>query len=776
MGDAFLAIVPKLDDAKMSGVLGKVSSKLEGVSKAGKVAFAAVGAASVAAGAMIVKSALDGYSAYEQNLGGVQKIFGNMGKSVEDYAALTGQSVEACQERWQALEGAQTTMLENANKAWQTAGLSASAYMEQSTSFGAALVSSLGGDTKRAAEYANTAIIDMADNANTFGTSIQDIQNAYQGFAKQNYTMLDNLKLGYGGTQSEMKRLIKDASRLTDVQSKLGVTVDANSLSFDNIVAAIHVMQESMQVGGTTAREAASTIEGSVSAMSAAWENWVTGLANSDADLAGLTSNLAEAFANVTRNVIPRLGTIVGTLVGDIAAHGPEIAAQFAATIDEAVSSGMQAASEALSGFGITLPAPDTGGLTGALDAVGSAIQTIQDAVDQSGFGDTMRGILDGVVPVAGQAADAIGRLGDGFAGTLEPALEAASPVIQAVADVITFLATNIDVVLPVLGSLAAGIAAFVGLSTVAGVISSVITAVAPIASTIGMVVSSIAAGAPVLGTLASGFALLVSPVTAVIAVIAGVVAAIVAFATNAGGCRDTVVGAFQAIGDFIGQIPGMIGGFLGSAVSTIGGFASSCVSQAMSAGSGFLQGVSSGFTSAVNFVAGIPGRILGALGNVGSLLANAGKSIIDGFLNGLKGAFENVKSWVGGIGDWIASHKGPISYDRRLLIPNGRAVMGSLLTGLEAEWGSVEDFVLGVAPSIADALSSTSPEVTVRTRADELLARASTAAGEDAGGDAAAIVSWLDRNLGETIGRYAPTTTLTEREERRRVRRLAYV
>ena len=295
LGDAFLAIVPKLDDSAMSKAIGTVQAKLGGAAQAGKVAFAAIGAASTAAMGYVVKSSLDMYSAYEQNVGGIQKIFGNMGKSLDDYAALTGQTADEARDKWSALEESQSAMLENAGKAWQTAGLSASAYMEQSTSFGAALVSSLGGDTRKAVDYANTAIVDMADNANTFGTSIQDIQNAYQGFAKQNYTMLDNLKLGYGGTQSEMKRLIKDASQMTDVQKRLGVTVDASSMSFDNIVAAIHVVQDSMQVGGTTAREAATTIEGSVNAMSAAWGNWLTGLASSDADMAALTQNLVDA-------------------------------------------------------------------------------------------------------------------------------------------------------------------------------------------------------------------------------------------------------------------------------------------------------------------------------------------------------------------------------------------------------------------------------------------------------------------------------------------------
>lgn len=759
LGDAFLAIVPKLDDAAMSGSMGKLTSKLGGVATAGKVAFAAIGGAAATAAGFIAKSALDGYSSYEQNLGGVQKIFGNMGKSVEEYAALTGQSVSECSAKWAALEASQSTMLANASEAWQTAGLSSSAYMEQATSFGAALVSSLGGDTQRAAEYANRAIVDMADNANTFGTSIGDIQNAYQGFAKQNYTMLDNLKLGYGGTQSEMQRLISDASRMTDVQSRLGVTVDSSSMSFDNVVNAIHVMQDAMNVGGTTSREAATTIEGSVNSMKAAWDNWVTGLAVDGADMGALTEDLSTALGNVLSNVLPRLTEIVGTMVAQV----PGLVAQVAPALGQSLAALFSTAVGSVAGA-----------LPSELQPIVDGFNDIVGAVQSSGIGDTLKNIFEGIKPAATDVASAVGDLASNFADTLGPALEAASPIIQTVADVITLLLTNIDTILPVVASLAAGIGAFSALSTVAGVISGIITAVAPIASVIGMVVSSIAAGAPVLGTLAAGLGLLVSPATLVIAAIAGVVAAIVAFATNAGGCRDTVVGAFQAIGSFVCQVPGIIGGALAAAVSAVSGFASSVLSSALSAGSNFLSGLSRGFTAAVNFARGIPGRILSALGNVGSTLVSAGKSIIDGFLSGIKQSFSGVQDFVGGIAGWIQAHKGPISYDRTLLVKNGGAIMASLLTGLRAGWGDVRSYVSGLAPAISGAMGEISPAATLRS--DIALGRAaSRPSGTAAGSDAEAIVSWLERNLGEVIGRSAPTVTLTEREERRRLRRLAY-
>lgn len=204
LGDAYLAIVPGLDKAAMSAAVAGVktglgnaassaSKAVGGIASAAAKTAVAAGASFAAAGAAIAKSALDAYSAYEQNVGGIQKLFGNMGKSVEDYAALTGQSVDECRDRWQVLEDSQNKVLANASNAYKTAGMSANAYMESVTSFSAALITSLGNDTAKAADYADMAMVDMSDNANTFGTNIQDIQNAYQGFAKQNYTMLDNL-------------------------------------------------------------------------------------------------------------------------------------------------------------------------------------------------------------------------------------------------------------------------------------------------------------------------------------------------------------------------------------------------------------------------------------------------------------------------------------------------------------------------------------------------------------------------------------------------------
>lgn len=243
------------------------------------------------------KQTLESYSNYEQLTGGIETMFGSSADAMKAYAS----------------------------DAYKTAQISANDYMETATSFSASLVSSLGGDTQQAAEYANRAIIDMSDNANKMGTSMQDIQNAYQGFAKGNYTMLDNLKLGYGGTREEMKRLIQDASKMTDVQGELGVTVDASSMSFSNCVNAISVMQKHMGIAGTSAKEASTTIEGSTNMMKASWQNLLTGIADDNADFGSLINDFVESATAFAGNMIPR---IQQTIQG-----GAEMASQLIETV-----------------------------------------------------------------------------------------------------------------------------------------------------------------------------------------------------------------------------------------------------------------------------------------------------------------------------------------------------------------------------------------------------------------------------------------------------------
>lgn len=234
----------------------------------------------------IGKQAISGFGEFEQLEGGIKKLFGD--------------DME--------------TVIRNSNNAYKTAGMDANTYLETVTSFSASLITSLKGNTEKATEYSDRAIRDMSDNANTFGTDIESLQNAYQGFAKSNFGMLDNLKLGYGGTKEEMKRLIKDASKMKDVQKELGVTVDSSSMSFANIVNAISVVQKKMQITGTTFNEASGTIEGSISSMKSAWTNWVSGLANEDADLSQLTTNLANSLTDVINNLKPVIKTVMESL------------------------------------------------------------------------------------------------------------------------------------------------------------------------------------------------------------------------------------------------------------------------------------------------------------------------------------------------------------------------------------------------------------------------------------------------------------------------------
>lgn len=225
------------------------------------------------------KEALDSYADYEQLVGGVETLFKDSSGIVENYA----------------------------NNAYKTAGLSANDYMETVTSFSASLLQSLDGDTAKVAEVSNMAVTDMADNANKMGTDMSSIQNAYQGFAKQNYTMLDNLKLGYGGTKSEMERLLSDAQKIS------GVKYDISNLN--DVYQAIHVVQGELGITGTTAKEASTTIQGSVSAMKSAWQNMLTGIADDNADFDGLINNLVDSIVTAGKNILPRVETIIDGVI-----------------------------------------------------------------------------------------------------------------------------------------------------------------------------------------------------------------------------------------------------------------------------------------------------------------------------------------------------------------------------------------------------------------------------------------------------------------------------
>ncbi len=230
------------DNSDLAKALDNVGNMAEkAVVSISKIGLAATGAAAAGIG-ILSKKAIECYADYEQLTGGVETLFKDSADVVMQYA----------------------------DNAYKAAGMSANAYMETVTSFSASLLQGLDGDTAKAAEIANQAIVDMSDNANKMGTSMDMIQNAYQGFAKQNYTMLDNLKLGYGGTQAEMARLINESGVLGDSMTVTAETV--NSVSFDKIIEAIHVIQDKMEITGTTAKEASTTIQGSISAMSAAWE------------------------------------------------------------------------------------------------------------------------------------------------------------------------------------------------------------------------------------------------------------------------------------------------------------------------------------------------------------------------------------------------------------------------------------------------------------------------------------------------------------------------
>lgn len=268
----------------------------------------------------------------------VQQMVNNLINGVDVASNISADTIAAnmqtAEEKYASLERAQNAAMENAKRAYATVGMSANDYMNTVTSFAASLIQGLDGDTEKAVNYADRALQDMADNSNKMGTNMASIQAAYQGFSKQNYTMLDNLKLGYGGTKTEMERLIKDAAKLTNVQEELGVTVDANSMSFDNIVNAISVVQKQMGITGTTAQEASETIQGSQKALEASWQNVLTSLVTGGEFFDQSIEGLAVSMKNFIKNIVPAfqgalygIGKLVESLAPIISSQLPTLVA-----------------------------------------------------------------------------------------------------------------------------------------------------------------------------------------------------------------------------------------------------------------------------------------------------------------------------------------------------------------------------------------------------------------------------------------------------------------
>ena len=369
--DLFVKI--SVDTSEVDKTLGDTKEKalsFGDVLKANIAGQAIVAGVKAVAGAVknIGEAAIQSYGEYEQLVGGVETLF----KSSAD------------------------TVMQYAKNAYQTAGMSANEYMTTVTAFSASLLQSMGGDTDAAAEKANLAITDMSDNANKMGTDMELIQNAYRGFAKSNYTMLDNLALGYGGTKEEMQRLLDDANALNAAQGNYtNYTID----SYADIVDAIHTVQTEMGITGTTQLEASTTIQGSIASMKAAYDNFITGLGDENADMAELITNLLGSTVTVAENLLPVVERILENIGVVVQEKGPEMIEKFVGyaieKLPQVIELGLQMVIALVKGLAQNIPQLVTGVLNMAATIIKTLVDSIPDVIEVGK--DIVRGVWDGI-------------------------------------------------------------------------------------------------------------------------------------------------------------------------------------------------------------------------------------------------------------------------------------------------------------------------------------------------------------------------------------------
>lgn len=651
--------------SSMSSAFGKVASGVgKAMSTITKVTAAAVGAAATGVAAL-TKSAVENYAEYEQLVGGVETLFGTQGMTLEEYANSVGASVDEIRSEYESLESAQATVMKNASEAYKTAGLSANEYMEQATSTAAALVSSLGGDTEEAAALADQAIIDMSDNANKMGTDIESIQNAYNGFAKGNFTMLDNLKLGYGGTKEEMERLLEDAEAISGVEYSTD--------SYADIVEAIHVVQEEMGVAGTTAREAEETISGSVSMVKASWSNLLTGLADENADIEGLIDEFVGSVSIAAGNILPIVNTAltgVGTLIDELV---PKIMDQIPSLIND------------------VLPSLVESGI--------SVIQSILNGMEQnSGM------ITDSVLEIANMLIES-------FTTMLPQLLSIGLQIIEQLATGVgeslpELIPTIVDIVLQMVNTLIehvpdlieAGLTIFLGL--VEGLVEAIPVIINALPELISNIIDALTEAIPLIMEAGTElFLALVDALPDIIDALADalpqIIDSIVEFFAGDGftSLIDASIQMFMAIIDAIPQIVTSLTGAMPQIINSI-------VTSLVNNAPAILSASVTTFTSLITGFADVGIELLSTIADmavdwIDSVLdtvdswVQAGKDLITGLWNGFKSMIgtvtEGISSWATGIINAVKSKFG-ISSPSKVFAEIGAYMAEGLGVGWDEE------------------------------------------------------------------------------------------
>ena len=603
-----------------------------GISNLGGIAKAALGAVATLEtlnkAAQLVGASLNAYADYEQLVGGVDTLFKDASQQLQNYAA----------------------------QAYQTAGLSANKYMEQATSFSASLIQSFSGDTRKAAEAANTAMIDMSDNANKMGTDIERIQDAYQGFAKQNFTMLDNLKLGYGGTKTEMERLLKDAENIKKANGEMAsYSID----SFGDMVEAIHVVQENMGIAGTTSLEAATTIQGSMGMMRAAWENLLVAFADPEADLTGTIETLVESVLTVGENVVPRLTEIINSMSLVVLNTMPQLVQTF-------VESGQGMMTEFIAAIIGNLPSLIAGFAQVFAELAIAVVEMIPGLIA------AISEYLPEAVPTLIEAAVAIVLAIVAALPTIIEALIAALPTI--IDSIVTALVNGIDAL--VLGFVQLFMAFVQALPQILEMLIQLMPTI------IQSIVDALINNMPLL--LQTGLEFFVQlvkalaqvapqVVMAIIQLLGQVIQNVIAWVGNMGAnARQGGSQFLQGVVNFITQLPGRIWSFLTNTISRAGEFVGSFAGKAIQAGQQFLSNI-------VDEVGKIPGRML-----------DIGKNIVEGIWNGISGAggwlLDQIGGFAGGVIDGIAGFFGihsPSTIMRDLV---GKNLARGIWVGFEQE------------------------------------------------------------------------------------------